>query len=73
MEWQSYQSAMTASKQTDLADLCRLNVTVNSLFTLKASMTSCQNHNQPTAENLFLHYIFKSLDHCKFPEAGLLL
>lgn len=49
------------------------NVTVNSLFTLKASMTSYQNHNQPTAENLFLHYIFKSLDHCKFPEAGLLL
>lgn len=23
-------------------------------------MTSCQNHNQPTAQNLFLHYIFKT-------------
>lgn len=60
MEWQSYQSVMTAPKQTNRGDLCRVNIIVNSPFILKASMSSCQTHNQPTAENLFLHYIFKT-------------
>lgn len=53
MEQQSYHSAMTASKKTNLGDLCKLNITLNSLFILKTSMTSYQKHNQPTAGNFF--------------------
>lgn len=49
---------MTTSKQTNLGDLCKLNITVNSLFILKTSMTSYQKHNQPTAGNLFLRSLF---------------